>query len=519
VAYLAQSTRATWLTSDGASNVLQAWDMLHGNLLLTGWTVSDVSFYTIDLPEYMLVDAIRGVGPDVTHIGAAATYTLLVLLAAWLAKGQAAGREGIARALTGAGIMLAPQLAGPTGVLLSSPDHVATGVPLLITWLVVDRPAGSASGAGGAGGNRWRWVAPVLVGVLLAWTIVGDRIAEVIGALPLAAVCLLRIGLALWRGGDPAAGGARRRLRDLWFELSLLAAAGLSVPVAWAATRLIAGAGGWNSQPLQTTLAGWGALGHNAVLTGQGILEVFGAGFNVQPGTRAAVFAGLHLIGLALVAGAILLALRRYLARDQDLVVQILVAAIAANLAAYLAGIQAQDITNTREIVAVLPFGAALAGRLLGGYLVRPRLAAPMAAVLAISAGMLVFDAVQPPVQASPMADVAHWLAAHGLTRGLAGYWQANSVTVDSGNRVQVRAVGESPVGGLTGRTWWEDDQAWYAPGTTATFLISVGPFAQWRQQPLIQQMVAQAGQPAAVYDVDQYTVAVWKQNLMAKLH
>ena len=37
-------TRA--VNSDGAAQALQAWDMLHGNPLLRGWTTSDVSFYT-----------------------------------------------------------------------------------------------------------------------------------------------------------------------------------------------------------------------------------------------------------------------------------------------------------------------------------------------------------------------------------------------------------------------------------------------------------------------------------------
>jgi hypothetical protein len=37
--------------SDGASNALQAWDLLHGNWLLRGWTLTDVSFYTTELPE------------------------------------------------------------------------------------------------------------------------------------------------------------------------------------------------------------------------------------------------------------------------------------------------------------------------------------------------------------------------------------------------------------------------------------------------------------------------------------
>ena len=43
LAYLGQS-RSQGADSDAASNVLQAWDMLHGNLLLRHWSLSDVSF-------------------------------------------------------------------------------------------------------------------------------------------------------------------------------------------------------------------------------------------------------------------------------------------------------------------------------------------------------------------------------------------------------------------------------------------------------------------------------------------
>jgi hypothetical protein len=40
------------VTSDPASIALQAWNMLHGNWLLTGWSLADVTFYTTELPEY-----------------------------------------------------------------------------------------------------------------------------------------------------------------------------------------------------------------------------------------------------------------------------------------------------------------------------------------------------------------------------------------------------------------------------------------------------------------------------------
>ena len=51
------------ISSDGGSNALEAWDMLHGNLLLHGWTLTDVSFYTTELPEYMAGGADPRAGP------------------------------------------------------------------------------------------------------------------------------------------------------------------------------------------------------------------------------------------------------------------------------------------------------------------------------------------------------------------------------------------------------------------------------------------------------------------------
>ena len=127
------------VTSDGASNALQAWQMLHGNWLLSGWTLTDVSFYTTELPEYVLVEIFRRLGPADVHVSAAITYTLLVLLAGLLAKGKKTGKEGLARVLIAAGIMVAPQVGPGAFLLLLSPDHTGTGVPLLLIFLLLDR--------------------------------------------------------------------------------------------------------------------------------------------------------------------------------------------------------------------------------------------------------------------------------------------------------------------------------------------------------------------------------------------
>src|SRR3984893_15580001 len=99
-----QLARTRAVNSDGASNALQAWDMLHGNLLLHGWWLSDVSFYTTELPQYALLELIFGLSPGVVHIAGAMTYTLVLLLAALVGRGKARGAAGVARAVVAAGI-------------------------------------------------------------------------------------------------------------------------------------------------------------------------------------------------------------------------------------------------------------------------------------------------------------------------------------------------------------------------------------------------------------------------------
>src|ERR1700722_4668006 len=167
----------TQVNSDGAGLVLEASDILHGNVLLHGWWATDVSFYTTEIPEYVAVTGFAGIRPEAVHICSALTYTLLVLLAAFVARGRARGAEGVVRALLAAGVMLAPQPTGPPPVLLGSPDHVGTALPLLLLLLVLDRAPDPRA--------RARWYFPVcgaicvVTAALLAWTIVGDPLAGV----------------------------------------------------------------------------------------------------------------------------------------------------------------------------------------------------------------------------------------------------------------------------------------------------------------------------------------------------
>src|SRR6266700_723204 len=307
-------SRTARVGSDGASNALQAWDMLHGNRLLRGWTVTDVSFYTTELPEYMLVEMVRGLNADVLHVSAAISYTLVVLTGAMLARGRATGREGIVRMLIAAGIMIAPQLGPGVYILVFQPDHIGTQAPLLLTWLVLDR-------------FPRQWYVPILVGTMLAWVEVADRLVLLIGVAPLAAVSAIRAYQALVQ--------RREGLRAAWFDLSLLLAAGASAEIASMVVKRIGEQGGYSVLPVATSLAPLSDMSAHFWLAVGSVSGLYGADLfgNSSPGLTAGI-AFLHLIGLALAVWGVWLVIRRFFSCE-DRIAQVLVLGILIIVDAY----------------------------------------------------------------------------------------------------------------------------------------------------------------------------------------
>ncbi|MGO8957128.1 MAG: hypothetical protein ACLQFR_07155 [Streptosporangiaceae bacterium] len=485
-------SRTVPANSDGSSNVLQAWDMLHGNPLLRGWVLSDVSFYTTELPQYMLVELARGLTPDVVHIAAAATYTMLVLLAARLAKGAARGTLGLLRVALAAGIMIAP-LQPSAHVLLLEPDHVGSVVPVLLVFLLIDRAGRS-------------WLVPLLVFLLLAWALVADQIVLITGVGPVVFVTLARAYEAVIR--------QRAKARTAWFELALAAAALAAVWAARRAVALIEARGGFRVWPVSGVLAPFGQLPHNLLQVLQGLLVLFGADFPGQPVGFGAAAGMLHLAGIGLAGWAVCAAVRRF--PRSPLAVQLLAVAILLSLVAYLLGPNAGQPDSSREFAAVLPLGAALAGRLLARRLHKARLMPALSVVLAAELAAAAGVVARPAVPAQNQA-LAGWLAARRLDYGLADYWLANSVTADSGGRVAVRAI---KVGHVVRPYLWEAEPSWYsAQSHVANFVVlpssGSGP---WNLAPSATAVLGAFGQPAKVYFLPDYTVLVWNSNLLGSL-
>ena len=477
-AYL-RLARTRPVNSDGASMALQAWDMLHGNPLLRGWTLTDVTFYTTELPQYMLVELVRGLGADVVHVAAAMTYTLAVLFAALLAKGTATGREAAVRVALAAGIMLAPQLDSGTNVLISSPDHIGTSVPLLAVWLILDRA-------------RPRWYVPVITSLLLGLG-PGRRHAGVRRRRRPAGAGLRVPGTPRDDHGRPGhaqgrararppggAGSARRpltaRLAAQWYEIALAGGAIVAAVVAQLVPRIIQAAGGYTIHPLNTQLTSVGEIIRHLPVVGQGLLLLLGADFIGQPKSTTTFFIMLHVVGVALAACGIAVAAWRFF-RD-DRVSQVLLAGIVVNVVTFAASRHVAGLPSAREVAPALPFAAALAGRELARPLTAIRLArrALLPALGVVLVGYLAGLGLEISKPAVPpqAQQLTSWLEHHHLGTGLSGYWESNVVTLTSGERVAVHLV--DPGSGVLIRGRSEVNAAWYDPARSSADFVVLFP-------------------------------------------
>jgi hypothetical protein len=543
--------------SDMANILLMGWDLLHGNPLLHGWHMSDVSFYPTELVQYALLESVLGLRMTTAHVAAAMTYTLVVLLVVLLARGRTRGAEALVRTLIAGGIMVAPQLSAGVYAVDLAVGHIGTSVPLLLGWLLLclhggrppvppevrtagpDRKNRDRIRPARTDGRPWRrppvppwrrpvppdgksqgwelrgWSVPPLMAALLAWVLVADPIVEIVGIAPLGLVAGLRFTWGL----------LRRRLD--WYDAALAGAAVAAYALAWVAQALLRALGGYVVSPLAVHFRPLAELPAAAAGLWR-VLDLFGADFHGMRTGIPLFLAGAHLVSVALAVIALGLAARR----GASLVDRVLAVGIVLNLALYLGTLASAQ--GAHEIAVVLPYAAALAGRMLAlpllsgrtapkpgpgtGLRTRPkawtwamagakrRTCAVVGAL--VLCGYMAGFGYELTVPSSPPADsaLASWLLAHGFRSGLATYWQASSVTVDTDDRVTVRAV----TGALSPYLWMTDT-AWYDPDlNTPNFLIL--------QQPTRQELITlrgRLGPPSHNYQVDGYTVLTWNRNLL----
>jgi hypothetical protein len=484
-AFLLRISLSRGMNSDGANNALQGWDMLHGNVLLHGWIIGDATYYTLELPLYAFTEALFGLHMLTYHMVSALTYLIVVACAAALAMADSRGLARAARCLAVIAVLAAPLLTrSGVSFLLEQPDHTGTSAIMLASFLLIDRAPGR------------RFTPPLLCAILCAGQ-VGDATVRYVAVPAVLLVCAYRVVAA-------------RKIRTA--DTAIMLAAAASVPLASLIRAVMKHFGAFAMVPPTTKISPAGEWAHNAAVTVQNIRSLFGvlAAPGAVLGATGAAFGLICLLAALFGLGRVIWTWRTASRSEQLLCV-----AIVINTAVYVISTMPKS-RYAYEIVAVLPFAAVLAARacvparIAGAW--RGRAAIATAAV----AALLPLTAAAGPAPVTPTAvPVAAWLEAHGLTYGIAGYWDASAVAVQSADRVQVRAVVQ-PNGRITPYAW-ETVPSWYDPSLhDATFVIGYPSGAGGN----ITLAMAERnfGRPAAVYQVAGRVIMVYKTNLLKEI-
>jgi hypothetical protein len=369
------------------------------------------------------------------------------------------------------------------------PFHAGTTLLLLIGLLILDWAGDRLLGA-------------VALGATLALAQLSDALALYVGVAPLVVVAILRL-----------ADGRQRERSDI----NVLAAAVLSIPASLLLMLAIALLGGFTTVPLHASFAHIEDMPKNAALTVEGGLLLFGANFFGQPLASIDTLSILvHLAGFGFVIATIRWVVQSWRRGEQlDRVIQVLLVAMALDVAAHLFSNQAIDIMTSRYLIPFMAYGAVLAGRVGAEHLRAARLRAAVAAVGVVYLVFLGLSLRTPPA-AAPEAQLAAFLERHNLDYGVAAYWQSSTVTVHSGGKVRVRAVragSPEPSAYL-----WEAELYWYdphQPGNDARFVLRDTSDSRSVDRDTVE---AAFGPPTDDYMVGRYEVMVWDRNLLDEL-
>jgi hypothetical protein len=468
------------MSSDPANNALQAWDMLHGHLLLHGWILGYATFYTFELPVIALVEIFFGLSILSVQIAVALVYVIVTMCAVAIAVTDSRGASRAVRAGVVAAVLAAPALViSDMWIPLAFPDHTGSVVFLLVSCLLIDRAPGR------------RFTAPLLCVILCAGQ-VSDVTVRYVAVPAILLVCGYRaLAARTVKTGDAAN----------------LVAAAVSVPLSLAVRALMQHLGAYLMVAPKTQIAPVSRWPANATVTWYALRMLFGikAPPGASPPGAAAVFGFACL--LVAVAGMVRVLWCWRTARRAD---QVLLVAIVLNVAAYtISTLPSPWVPN--DMVAVLPAGAILGARALVPAHIAGRLTALAAAVIAVAAALVPLSlAATRSAAVAPVAQLTAWLEAHGLRYGLGGYWDGSAVTLQSGGRVQVRTV---RVNGPEITPWaWEMYTGWYDPSRHYANFVIIDPGN------LSPQAERFFGKPVSTHRVGDWKILIYDKNVLREL-
>ncbi len=464
-------------TADAGTVVVMAKAVLDGNVLLRGWILGTVSFFTTELPFYIAGILALGLGWKVIYAVSALHWALVALLVVVLSLADEPATSRLTK--IGVALCLTMYLAAlAVDTLYLSSAHLVAFADCLVCLLLVRRMD-----------ERTRWTLYLAYGAVLTLAMLGDAFALYLLAIPVGAVCLLRLAGRLSK--PPL--------------IPLISATAASVLVSRGLIWLLRQVGGavWLG-PSAVFVSPQALVGNVASVLGA-ILELFAVHLPEASAAPSAWAIDLvHLLGLLLFSAVVLNAIRRV--KSLDLFTQILAAIVVVNL---LENVLSTRAGSARYLAPSLIFGIVLVSRALYDWtLFRAHPRWILIGSIALGASLVPRLAYSKPVSQSD--GLAKMLTELHLVNGYAPYWRANSTTVATGGSVTVR-----PVYWFNGRIApypCFSDPAWYK-GYADFLVVAAGDSSD--NQVGREQAIQILGQPRNVYSLGAYgDLLVWNHDI-----
>lgn len=499
------------LNGDRAPLVQQAHDFLDGNWSLRGWTVGQDSYLLSELPFYILAVAIHGYRPSIVVDVSAVFYTALVASVAVTAAAASYNRSRLMSALIAFSLVAVPSVTSGVNGVLTGTFHAGSALFVLCAVLAIHWSH-----------SRLRVPLSIVAFVLLTSAVASDPLALYAGALPIMIVYGARI----------ATSAPRVNPDILRATLIAVISALVGALLQKYGGRFI-GVTVFAYPTTGYSFATIASIPNNAGVALLGWLQTFGADYPGHPVNAHSLNQLLHAVGYAFVVACAVYAIVRSVqaARGGEvdsrrpasplIVWQVLLGIVICNVAAvvFTTVFDSGGASAPRYLAPASFAGAALAGAVGPALLPRLRWRVAAAAIAIVYIGFLPLSFRYPAAPPIPQQQLAQWLVANHLHHGLAGYWSANTTSLESGGQVLVLPVAGStgrigPVVAITNTSWFHSDQY-------TNFVILDDP-----SHPLggpdccVYGNIAirTFGPPARVVQVDGYTIMIWDHNILPSL-
>ncbi|WP_138755248.1 hypothetical protein [Paenibacillus sinopodophylli] len=456
------------MNSDGATGVLQAKEMIDGNLFLRNWYLSTGAYITTDLALYAMLIPVLGFSTKVIFLGTSFFYAGMVILCMWL-SGKNGSEFSYKRAFITFLIIGAP-VSFSANIIFSGPMHVSSLMYCLIALLVWENAKNI-------------YVKYGVFFVFLTLVLISDPFALWFFVLPFVLACVYQ---------------AFRDRREL-ISLGM-------VILSYVASKIILKVIGFDIPSIGATrFLQIDEFKLNLSLTVEGILELYGANFFGKSISFTTLIILIHLIILLLVVFVMYLGIKKVIRNKPSTLELFLILAIVINVAEYIGSNMAVNLATTRYILPAFVFVSIYLGKYAIERLDNKKIRT------AVSITYVIFfvtslQSVSYNKPITPFTEVVDFLQSKGLKYGYGSYWNSSIITLESNDAVKVRPIihdqDTTPFEWLSKTDWYKEP---------ANFLIFDS--TNWGN---INKENAEIkfGIPDNTYQFKDYTILHWDKDI-----